>query len=187
MNIETLTLRTHAALGRLAELERRAERAAAQGALFRPALRELSAALEELRVANEHLQEQNRSLGETRSEATRGQRLLEEIQNAMPLACLLTDNGPTIHYANPQAAAFLNVSRERLTGKPLMLFVMDRQALFDTVARLREADAEALEMNVVVRPRERHPRHAQITVRRLEHADRWCWFLREDGGIVTPH
>jgi PAS domain-containing protein len=186
MNLATLTLRTNAALSRLAELERRAERGSAQTTLVRPALRELTAALEELKIINEHLQEQVQTLGESRREAARGQLLLEELQNAMPVACVWTDSAATIQYANPSAAEFLNVSRERLPGKPLMLFVMDRQALFDSVARLRNADEEALEILAVVRPREQHPRQAQISVRRLEHDERWCWFLRESGPAKVP-
>jgi PAS domain-containing protein len=180
--LQSLTLRTNAALGRLADLQRRAERAAQGPAgLMKPALRELSSALEELQVANEQLQAQVDELSSTRHAMQAGQRLFEELQDVMPIACVWTDRAATIQHANPRAAALLNVARDRLAGKPLILFVTDRQALFDSLAQLQNDHSDSIELTATVRPRERHPRRAKILVRRLEHDTRLCWFVRPIG------
>jgi PAS domain-containing protein len=177
--LQSLTLRTTAALGRLADLQRRAERTAQSSAgLIKPTLRELGSALEELQVANETLQAQVDELSSARHALLAGQRLFEELQDAIPMACVWTDTAATIQHANLRAAALLNVARDRLARKPLMLFVTDRQALFDSLAQLRNDKPDSIEITATVRPRERHPRRARILVRRLEHDTRWCWFVR---------
>src|SRR5687767_11473497 len=67
--IQMLTVRTNAALGRLASLQKRAARATeATAPVIRPALKELSDALEELRVANEQLQRQVDELLDSREQ-----------------------------------------------------------------------------------------------------------------------
>jgi len=180
--IQSLSLRTAAALVRLADLQRRAERVAqGQVSLIRPALRELSGALEELQVANEHLQGQVEELATVKRELEMHQVLLGGLQDALPLGCLQSDDQGIVSIANVRAASLFNVARDRLVGKPLMLFVSDRQALFDALAALRDPAVTTLDLTLTIRTRERHPRRAAIAVRRIPSDPRLWWFL-SDGG-----
>lgn len=177
--LHTLTVRTHAALGRLADLERRAEQLNTTSMpMVRPALKELGAALEELQVANDHLIEQLDELGTVRARADHIARRLDEFVQALPLACVWTDQDGTIVEANETAAALLNVARPRLPGKPLMLFLGDRQSFFDALRALSEPDGGAVQLAMQVRPRERRPRPARLTALVMKEDQRWCWFIR---------
>jgi PAS domain-containing protein len=177
--LHTLTVRTHAALGRLADLERRAEQLNPTSIpMVRPALKELGAALEELQVANDHLIEQLDELGAARARADQTARRLDEFIQALPLACVWTDRDGTIVEANETAASLLNVARPRLPGKPLMLFLGDRQPLPDALRALGAPDAGAVDLAMQVRPRERRPRPARLTALVMQEDQRWCWFIR---------
>jgi nitrogen fixation/metabolism regulation signal transduction histidine kinase len=185
--IQSLSLRTTTALVRLSDLQRRAERVAqGQATLIRPALRELSAALEELQVANEHLQAQVDELVNAKSQLESNRRLLVDLQDALPLACLWTDEQGVVLAANTRASSLFNVARERLVGKPLLLFVSDRQALFDALATLRDPTATTLDLKLTIRPRERHARQAGIAVRRVPTDSRLCWFLSDGAPNDLP-
>src|SRR3954451_19675186 len=77
--LQILTLKTATAIGRLADLQRRADHAPHKAApVIKPALRELTGALEELQVANEHLQSQVDELAALRWSALDLQRRLDE-------------------------------------------------------------------------------------------------------------
>src|SRR3954447_20788104 len=77
--LQILTLKTATAMGRLADLQRRADHALDKAApVIKPALRELTGALEELQVANEHLQTQMDELSALRWTALDLQRRLDE-------------------------------------------------------------------------------------------------------------
>ena len=176
--LHTLTVRTNAALGRLADLQRRAEQiSTATTPVIRPALKELSSALEELQVANEQLQSQIEELVTARTRADELSRRMDEFLQIVPIACLWTDPAGVILEANESAAVLLNVARPRLPGKPLMLFVADRQPFFDVLTALKAPGGGAAEIETLVRPRERKPRAARLTARVLAHDTRWCWFI----------
>ena len=177
--LHTLTVRTNAALGRLADLQRRAEHlnATAGVPVVRPALRELSAALEELQVANEHLTSQLDELGAARVRADELARRFEEFVQAVPVACIWTDQSGTILEANETAASLFNVARPRLPGKPLMLFLGDRQPFFDALRALGAPGGSAVDLVMLVRPRERRPRRARLHTCMLTEDPRWCWFV----------
>src|SRR5918992_2307254 len=165
--VHSLTVRTTAALGRLAELQRHAEQVPPGSIpLVKRALRELSAALEELRVVNEELQMRVTDLAAARAETDEVRRRSDEFVQVMPVPCLWTDAGGVILEANEAAAALLNVARPRLAGKPLLLFLADRQPFFDALGALK-APGGVVELELVVRPRERRPRPARITARAL--------------------
>ncbi|MGH9311334.1 MAG: PAS domain-containing protein [Vicinamibacterales bacterium] len=177
--LHTLTVRTNAALGRLADLERRAEHLnTGSTPVIRPALKELSGALEELQVANEHLQSQLEELGSLRARAETAVRRLDEFVRVVPLACVWTNQTGIIVEANDAAAALFNVARPRLAGKPLMLFFGDRQPFFDALHALGAPETDTVELAMLVRPRERRPRQARLTVHVLQEDLRWCWFVR---------
>jgi PAS domain-containing protein len=185
-SLHLLTVRTAAALSRLAELERRAQSIAApSGPVVRPALKELTAALEELKVANEQLQLQTEELAFARHRDQDLQLQWEEFANVLPVACVWTDAAGVIVDANDAAAELLNVARGRLAGKPLILFVGNRERFFDALGTLRAAEAPVLNLELLVRPRERRPRASAVTARRLQHDDRWCWFFVQKAAAAS--
>jgi PAS domain-containing protein len=185
--LQILTLKTATAMGRLADLQRRADHAPERAApVIKPALRELTAALEELQVANEHLQTQLDELGATRWTAVALQRRLDEFADAVPTACVWTDADGVIADANEAACTLLNISKPRVAGKPLMLFVTDREALFSSLGSLRDGPVRTVEADLMVRPRERRPRRLHVVGRRLDHDLRCLWFLQEPAVADTP-
>jgi PAS domain-containing protein len=178
--LQNLTSRTAKAVGRLAELQRRADRVVEKPSfLTKTALAELSTALEELQVASEALQVQFNDLAAAREVASNTLHTLDEFANAMPMAVLWTDVGGVIDKGNDSASQLLNIGKHHLQGKPLMLFVTDRAVLFAALQSVCEENQPPVEVEVTVRPRERRPRKMRLRGRRLEHDARCVWFLHE--------
>lgn len=177
--IENLAVRTNAARGRLTELERRMEQNTAAGSVVKPALKELSTAIEELQVANEQLAQYVTELAATRHEAALLSARRDEFNNLLPLACIWTDQRGTVEEANEATAALLNVAVRRLAGKPLSLFLGDRAAFFDAVSVLQSGASQVVDIAVQVRPRERRPRQMRATGHKLRHDSRLCWILSD--------
>jgi PAS domain-containing protein len=177
--IESLTVRTNAARGRLTELERRMENSTAAGPGVKPALKELSSALEELLVANEQLSLHVSELSATRHESAVLTARQDEFVNLLPLACIWTDERGTVEDANEATAALLNVATRRLSGKPLSLFLADRPSFLDAVSVLRSGASHVVDIAVQVRPRERRPRQMRVTGHKLRHDVRLCWILSD--------
>jgi two-component system cell cycle sensor histidine kinase/response regulator CckA len=174
--IETLTIRTTRALGRLAHLQRRADVAPTTPSIVRDALEELSAALEELRASHEHVAEQATQIAAARRQSGEVRRDYAMLFNAMPIACVFTDSAGTIADANSSAARLLNVGRQHLVGKPLILFFTNRDVL---IRALDSRTEEAFEHVIVVRPRERKPRTVSVRGTRMPDGQRWCWFMED--------
>lgn len=179
--LHNLTLRTATAVGRLAELQRRADRIADKPSpIARSALLELSTALEELQVANEAMQNQLDEILLIREQAATAQRVLDEFANVTPLAILWTDRGGVIEKGNESASELLNIGKHHLQGKPLMLFVTDRTVLFSALRTMCESPGvPSIDVDITVRPRERRPRRMKLSGRRLEYDPRCVWFLHE--------
>ncbi len=179
--LHNLTLRTATAVGRLAELQRRAERIANKPSpVTRSALQELSTALEELQVANEALQNQLDEMLMVREQAATAQRALDEFANVTPLAILWTDKAGVIEKGNESASELLNIGKHHLQGKPLMLFVTDRTALFSALRTMYESPGvPSIDVEITVRPRERRPRRMKLSGRRMQYDPRCVWFLHE--------
>lgn len=173
--IDTLTIRTTRAMGRLAHLQRRAD-APTTPSIVREAVQELSAALDELRATHEHVVEQGTQLAAARRQAGEASRDHLALFNAIPMACLYTDSKGTIADANPHAVRLLNVGRQHLVGKPLLLFLTNRDVL---IHALDSSAEEGFEQDVVVRPRERKPRQVLLRGTRMSDGQRWCWFMEE--------
>lgn len=178
--IQMLTVRTNAALSRLASLQRRAERidAPANG-VVRPALRELTDSLEELQVANDQLQEQILELAQAKASADAADRRFTELVQVLPCALVWTSQAGEITDANSAAAALLNVTRQHLIGRALVLFMGDRSAFQDAITQLAAGALSTVDLQVEVRPRERRLRAVTLCGRRLDGADHLCWFLLE--------
>lgn len=182
--IESLNLRTTAARSRLTELERRLEKSTVAGPVVKPALKELSAAIEELQVANEQLSQHANELAASRHDAVGLNARHEEFIDVVPLPCIWTDEQGAVDQANEATAALLNVAARRLVGKPLSLFVSDRSVFFDALSTLRSGRSLTVDIAVQMRPRERRPRHMRLTGHRLRHDSRLCWILRDEANAV---
>ena len=178
--LHMLTVRTNAALGRLATLQKRADKATTPAApVVRAAIKELADSLEELRVVNEQLQEQADESVEAKRRLEQERDRQHEFQDLMPLACLWTSRDGQIEEANSAAADLLNVSTQHLSGRPLMLFTTERVKFSESLSALRERLTTVVELSAVLRPRERRARHVRLIGRTLEHDSRICWFLLE--------
>jgi PAS domain-containing protein len=182
--LHNLTLRTATAVGRLAELQRRAERLTDKPSpIAKSALAELSTALEELQVANEALQTQLDELNAIRLSVENVQRANDEFAQALPIAALWTDRAGVIEKGNDAASQLLNIGKYHLQGKPLMLFITDRAPLFAALRSLCDAPGvPSVDIDITVRPRERRPRKMKLCGRRLEHDARCVWFLHDVPG-----
>ncbi len=174
-----LTIRTNAALSRLASLQRRADKAVGTTpSVVQPALKELTDALEELQVANDQLQSQIEELAGARFETRAADLRFKQLLEWLPCACVWTSALGEVVEANPAAAALLNVSTQHLNGRPLVLFMTERTKFTDAQARLISTAEPIVEM-IGIRPRERRARRVQLFGRRRDGDDRLCWFLVE--------
>lgn len=179
--LHNLTLRTATAVGRLAELQRRADRTPDKPSpLTKAVLQELSNAIEELQVANEQLQFQIDELTSIRAATSGAEQAREEFANAVPIPVLWTNSAGVIEKGNEAASQLLNIGKHHLAGKPMMLFVTDRTTLFGAVRSLcATANLPSVDVEITVRPRERRPRKMRLRGCRLEHDDRCVWFLHD--------
>lgn len=184
--IASLNLRTTAARSRLTELERRLEKSTTSGPVVKPALKELSAAIEELQVANEQLSQHANDLAASRHDAAGLSAMHDEFIDILPIPCIWTDEHGVMDQANEASAALLNVAARRLGGKPLSLFVSDRSTFFDALSVLGSDHNRRVDITVQIRPRERRPRQMRLTGHRLMNDRRLCWILRDDASAV-PH
>lgn len=175
--IQILSMKAAAAATRLAELERKKDRPSADASrLTGVALRELQGSVEALRVAIDHLHEVSAGLAAARQEAQVTGKRYDELLDAMPVACLFTDEDGIVSSANEAAARLLNISARHLAGKPLLLFVADRKH-FASLLRASCADGEAMAAQLTLRPRDRKSRVVAAHVRYLSRHERRSWFF----------
>ena len=173
-----LMTRTAAAEKRLMTLTQQQERGERPSAhLSRTVLRELGEALEELRVATEHLQLAADDLAVSRREATVTADSYRELYEGLPIPCILTDENGMVGEANAHASKLLNVAAPYLAGKPLLLYLPQR----DTYFRLLEevSVGGVARTRALVRPRDRKPLEMNVTVTALKQQVRWCWVFWE--------
>ena len=100
-------------------------------------LEELSLSLQELQVAAEELRQQNEALAESRKAVDRERQHYQELFEFAPDGYLVTDKESSILEVNQTAAQLLNVSSERLVGKPLVVFVAPEERR-DFYSQLRQ-------------------------------------------------
>lgn len=177
-----LTVKANAARSRLASLQRRAERLAApEGALVKAALKELADTVEQLQVASDELEAHVAELGRARAATLAAEQRFTELLEVLPCPCVWTTDAGEILEANPSAAGLLNVSRQHLVGRPLMLFLSGRSAFQSTLTALTNGSTVVADIAGEVRPRERRARGVRVVARRLSD-DQICWFLLEGPG-----
>jgi PAS domain-containing protein len=173
-----LITRAAAAEKRLMTLTQQQERGERpSGHLSKTALRELGEALEELRVATEHLQLAADDLAVSRREATASADSYRELYEGLPMPCILTNEQGTVDEANMHASKLLNVAAPYLTGKPLLLYLPQRDTYFRLLEQVSiDGTARAQAM---LRPRDRKPVEVNVTVTALKRQVRWCWVFWE--------
>ncbi len=183
---ESLTVRTVSALQRLADLEERGKTVTGtKSGVLKTALRELEASLEELRTASEQLNEAMDEVAGVKISSARLEAQLVEFREAVPLPCVLTDARGLIGEANTRAGDLLNVAPRHLSGKPLSLYMVNRDEFFALMNGLKFGDHSPA-APLVLRPRERKPRAMTTTVTRLREAERLCWFFQDLPSAAQP-
>ena len=185
--LHMLTVRTNAALGRFSTLQKRAESVAPSPNVVRSALKELNECLEELQVANEELHRQVEAAAALNLHSQEKEAQYEEFRGAVPIACVFTASTGDIEDANPAAANLLNVTAPHLEGRSLALFTTDRVKFKEALGALNAGLMEVVELENVLRPREKRPRPVRFVGRRLEHDRRVCWFLHEESSSPDLH
>jgi PAS domain-containing protein len=174
---ESLSVRTVTALRRLAALEEKGKTLTEpKSSVLKTALRELEGALEELRVASEQLNELVDQMAEVRTDAAKVEARYTEFRNVLPIACICTDRDGQITDANTAAGELLNVAPRHLLGKPLSLYMIDRDRFFSMLNGVRLA-RERVRGDLGIRPRERKPRAMAAQLTQAE--DEFFWFFSE--------
>src|SRR5262245_15557144 len=174
----TLMKRADAARRRLAELDAEASDGGRRsGVSLRATLKELDQILSELHIATEQLEAAAHDLTLARQQAVSYEERYREFHEALPVSCLLTTDEGCIEEANSRAAHLLNVGRRYLPGKPLMLFLPERDRFFHLMETVRECGAA--DGMLTLRPRELKPRLVKIDINVLPQQTRWCWLISE--------
>lgn len=109
-------------------------------------LEELSMSLQELQIAAEELRQQNEQLVESRKAVEQERQHYQELFELAPDGYLVTDTEASILEINQTAAQLLNVSVERLLGKPLTVFVAPEERR-DFYSHLRQCQKGELIKN----------------------------------------
>jgi PAS domain S-box-containing protein len=104
--------------------------------------------------------------------------------DALPSALVQTDVGGRIVDVNRAAAALLGMSQAKLTNELLLHFAEDRAAFMDFVRELPR-DGRTVSVTAQLRPRDRAPFHAGLTVIRdvRAGAPRWMWTIERISAV----
>jgi len=126
---------------------------------------DLSITLEELQVADEELRQQNEELALSRQLAERERQRYQELFDFAPDAYLVTNMAALIQEANHAAATLLAVAKQRLRGKPLILFVesAEQQAFYEHLRSLSQT-GEVSNWEMCVRPRHGPPLYVAVSL-----------------------
>ena len=111
----------------------------------------------------------------------------ERLFDAMPGACLITDDTGLIQSANHGAAVMLNTSARHLKNRQLLIYSQDRAAFSALLGRLARG-GEHVQATLAVRPRDRQATAVDLVAMPLS-ADRthgWVWFLSPENGAEEP-
>jgi len=174
----SLMMRADAARKRLTELEEKHLATPRRSAdAMKVALRELDDVLEELRTATEQLQAAMDEVVLARKHASTFEERYHELHEGLPLPCILTNETGCVDEANGLAADLLNVAQRYLIGKPLLLFLPERDVYFQMIETAKAKGSCA--GRLTLRPREQKPRQVSVDVSTLPHQVRWCWLISQ--------
>ncbi|QKQ72430.1 ATP-binding protein [Nostoc sp. TCL240-02] len=172
MNLDDLALQIQLMRKRVALLQRQSEQQKAQEDIevITDVFKELYLALEEMQIVNEDLQQQNEELfNAQQSLIAQGQRY-QELFEEVPDAYLVTDSRGVIQEANSAVQNILNISKNLLLGKPLGIFVLEKELiafhlkLTHLSDRAETPDWKTQEWEVNLRPRNKTPIIAAMKV-----------------------
>jgi PAS domain S-box-containing protein len=142
-----------------------------------PLLDEALELTDDIRIDCARLQQENAEL--QRQLRTRDDEIRELI-DSLPAALVHTDCSGLIVEANRAASTLLGLSRMSLRNELLMYFSEDR-ATFAELVRGLPRTSEPVRASTRIRPRDRAPFDATITLlrdpRRGEGEERWLWFF----------
>jgi PAS domain S-box-containing protein len=148
------------------------------------ALAELNTALAELEATNEELLRSNTALAEITQARDLEARRYRELFERIPIASIVTDEWGVIEDANAAAEEMLNVSRARLQGKPISVFVPPEKRR-EFRERLNKIPLSEV-WEVSFQPRERERLAVQLDVAVMPSApgvnQRLCWVIQN----ITP-
>ncbi|MBD2523372.1 ATP-binding protein [Nostoc sp. FACHB-133] len=172
MNLDDLALQIQLMRKRVALLQRQSEQQKAEEEieLITDVFKELYLALEEMQIANEDLQQQNEELFYAQqSLIAQGQRY-QELFEEVPDAYLVTDPRGVIQEANSAAQNMLNILKNFLLGKPLGIFVLEKELIAFHLKLTHLSDRSEIpdwkmqEWEVNLRPRNKTPIVAAMKV-----------------------
>ena len=109
--------------------------------------------------------------------------LTAQLFDEMPIACVETDPSGVIRGANREAGRLFNTSGKHLAARLLLHFSEDREH-FGRFLRTLSGDCASRD-SLVIRPRERAPLHADVTVipRVAGDPSVWLWFFTPNGRV----
>lgn len=136
------------------------------------AYNELALSFEELNVAQEELRTLNDQVAESWDRVDQERRRYHELFLAAPVPYLVTDKHGVIHEVNHAASQLLRISRERLHGKPFVVFARDgsRRRLRRAIIE-RSAAPGTSSVRFSISPRESAPIFAEATLSSVADAD----------------
>jgi PAS domain S-box-containing protein len=107
------------------------------------AIKLLESSEKEHKVTREHLYDRDRKLSVTHGELEKERQRYQELFEFAPDAYFVTDAMGTIQEANHTAATLLNVPQKSLIGKPLILYVTDKEKkdFNDLILQLSKANS----------------------------------------------
>ncbi len=150
-------------------------------------LASMNTMIEELQAASEELEQQNEDLLQMQSLLQQERLRYKLLYHAAPDAYLVTDRLGVISQANSAAGNLLNISPDRLVGKPLATFFQKDQlrALMQLLHAIDTGRPEQpQEWNTQLRPRDKSLIHIRVSVG-LQNADNngqeytILWLLRD--------
>jgi len=120
---------------------------------------------EALRVLAEELRRHNDELTRDRRRAEERSEHYRSLYELAPDAYLVTDAMTVIQEANQAAGLLLGVEPERLSGKPLSLFIAhDEHHTYDQQLDHLRRDPRRRQWQTVLCPRGRHPFHGSLAI-----------------------
>lgn len=137
-----------------------------QPELVSATLKELGIATEELQVALEELNRQNDDLAVVLQSRDTIRQRYQNVFEAAPDACLLTDTLGVVQEVNQAAVALMGVQRQFFAGKPLVSLVHqdDRHRLRSALSSLREQKQFEISIRLCPRQSEPIPTHLLVDV-----------------------
>jgi two-component system, cell cycle sensor histidine kinase and response regulator CckA len=167
-NVDALEQQLQAAQQRMERLEQSAKDSSAEAkGLQAESIHELSIALEELHVATQEIQSQNEQLLSVHQSLELERQHFQELFEFAPDGYVVTTIQGVIQSANRASEILLNLRRERLVGKPLIVFVAeaDRIHFHAQLNHFAESQSQSLnDWETCLKPRVHNPFPASISI-----------------------